>query len=105
VHRFDDHRHIEVQLAHPGHAHQLRHSIHLSRARAALACFAIPPNRKIGGELGLDAMDRVEHDHALVYFRLEILECSPVGIAAPDSKHYLFRHLFHFLDDVLQLRR
>src|SRR5262249_9116560 len=48
-------------------------------------------------------MDSVEHDHAFVDFRAVILELSAARIAAPDSQQGLIRHLFHLLDNRLQL--
>src|SRR5262245_60360219 len=36
VHRFYDHRHIQVEIAQPRHTHQLRHAIDLGGTRSAL---------------------------------------------------------------------
>src|ERR1700761_4494938 len=59
VHRLEDDRHIEIEIAEPSHAHELRHAIDFRRARAALAGLAVPSDCKIGRVLRLDAMHGV----------------------------------------------
>ncbi len=86
MHRLDDDGHVEIQLAEPRHAHQLRHAVDLSGARAAFARFAVPSHSEIGRLLGLYAMDRIEDDHALVDLSFVVLKRSAVRIATPDSK-------------------
>ena len=64
VHGLDDHRHVQVQLAQPRHAHQLRHAVDLRRAGAAFARLAVPAHGEIGRLLGLNAVYGVQHHHA-----------------------------------------
>ena len=89
VHRLDDHRHVQVQLAQPRHAHQLGHAVDLSGARTALAGLAVPAHRQVGRLLRLDAVDGIQHHHALFHRRLVILKLPAARIAAPDAEQRL----------------
>src|SRR5439155_1114235 len=51
---------------HPGHAHEPGLAVDLRAARAALAGLAVPPAGQVARLGGLQAMDHVEDDHALV---------------------------------------
>ena len=67
MHRLEDDRHVEIEVAQPGHAHQLRHAVDFGRARAALAGLAVPSHREIGRLLSLDAVHGVQNHHALLH--------------------------------------
>src|SRR3954447_23589348 len=95
VHWLDDDRHLQLEVAEPGHAHEFGHPIDLSGTRAALACLTIPPYRQVGCLLRLNAVNGIEDDHTLVDRSNKILELTTGRISAPDSKQRLRRHLFH----------
>jgi hypothetical protein len=59
MHGLDDDRHLQIEIAEPGHAHELGHSINLSRTRAAFPCLTVPSHGEIGSLLRLDAMNCV----------------------------------------------
>ena len=77
-------RAIRGKVAHAGHAHELRLSVDLGGARAALARFTVPTNGQIVGLLGLDLMDGVQHDHPLGELGRVLFELPARGVAAPD---------------------
>ena len=64
-HRLDRDRLGKIQRIQPRHAHQPRLAVDFRRARSALARLAVPPHGQVAGLIRLDAMHRVEHDHAL----------------------------------------
>ena len=103
MHRLHDHRHVQVDIAQPGHAHQFRHAVDLGGTRAALARLTIPAHRHVRRLLGLDPVDGIQHHHPLLHLGRVIDEFAALRIAAPDSKHRLRGHLFHLLDHRLQL--
>src|SRR4051794_9765088 len=105
MHRLENDRHLQVEIAEPGHAHGFGHAIDLGGARAAFACLTIPAQGQVGRLLSLHAVNGVENDHALVDRGDEILELTAGRISAPDSKHRLRRHLFHLLDHGFQFVR
>ena len=72
---------VLAERRHPGHAHQPRLAVDLGRARAALACLAVPPHGEVVGLGGLQAMDDVEHHLAVV----DLGRCSPSARRRPSS--------------------
>ena len=89
LHRLDRDRRREVERVEPRHAHQPRLAVDLRRAGAALAGLAVPAHREIVGLLGLDAVHRVEHDHAFADLGRVVAERPLLPIAAPDSERRL----------------
>jgi hypothetical protein len=90
-HRFDRYRFVQRQIAHACHAHELGHPVYFRRARAALACFAIPSAGEIVRLRALDVVHGIEHDHAFGDFRRVIAELSAARIAAPDFENGCFQ--------------
>src|SRR5262249_23488316 len=76
VHRLEDDRHIEIDIAQPGHAHQFRHAVDFRRAGAAFSGLAVPAHGEIGRLLRLDAVHGIKHHHALIHLGLVIDEFS-----------------------------
>ena len=68
---------------HPGHAQQPRPAVDLGAARAALAGLAVPAHRQVAGLGGLQPVDDVEDDLALVDLDGVVLQLAAVGVAAP----------------------
>src|SRR4029077_918446 len=58
-------------------------AVHLGAARTALSCLAVPAHREVGRLLRLDAVDDVEHDHALVRRHLVRHEVAARSVATP----------------------
>src|SRR5213594_2843073 len=77
---------------HPGHAHEPRLAVDLRAARAALAGLAVPPAGQVARLGGLQAMDHVEDDHALVEVDVVGLEFTAAAIPAEylhrDGRHH-----------------
>src|SRR5205814_7162536 len=71
---------------HAGHAAQPRLAVDLHRARAALAGLAVPAHREIGCLGGLEPVDDVEDDLALVDLDLEVLQLAAGLVTAPDPE-------------------
>src|ERR1700683_3037249 len=95
MHGFDGHRFGDIDLAHPRHAHEARLSIYLGRARSAFAGLAVPAHGHVIGLGGLDAVNNVQHNHAILDLGLVIDEPAGLTLAAPyfenhGSGHYLF---------------
>src|SRR5258707_10292069 len=92
LHGLEHDRFVEREVREPAHAHELGHAVDLGRARSALARLAVPAHGQVGGLLGLDAVDGVEHDHALRDLGRVIHEAAALGIATPDAegrgRHY-----------------
>ena len=65
-HRRDGDRLVLGERRHPGHAQQPRPAVDLGAARAALAGLAVPAHREVAGLGGLQPVDDVEDDLALV---------------------------------------
>src|SRR5439155_8960656 len=65
-------------VRHPRHAHQLRLAVNLRGARAALPRLAVPAHGQVGGLLGLDGVDGVEHDHP--FSRRNLVVVKPTAI-------------------------
>src|SRR5262245_309531 len=86
AHRLDGDRLVGGKVAHPGHAHELRHSVHVRRARAALAGFAVPAHGEIAGLLGLHLMNGIENHHSFGNFGGIVLEAAGAILAPPDAK-------------------
>src|SRR4030095_13004788 len=95
------------QIAHPRHAHELRHPVYLRRTRAAFARLAVPATGKIISLGALDVMHAIEHNHALGYFGSVFAKFAAVRIAAPDFEsclwHFEFLISISFLATVLSL--
>src|SRR6202034_1909905 len=72
------------QLVHAGHAHEPGLAVDLGRARPALAGLAVPPAGQVPGLGGLDAVDDVQDDLALLGFQRVPAEVAALGVAPPD---------------------
>ena len=116
AHRLDGHRLVQVQLAEPRHAHQPGLAVDFRGARAALAGLAVPPHGEVRRLLGLDAVNGVEHDHAVRHLGVERLVGAVIsdlprrsvlekaGLSSPDLEGCACSRLL-LLDDVLQVVR
>src|SRR5256885_7612529 len=71
---------------HAGHATEAGLAVDLHRAGAALAGLAVPPHREVRRLGGLEPVDDVEDDLALVHLDLEVLQLAAGGVAAPDPE-------------------
>ena len=71
------------ERGHPGHAQQPRPAVDLRAARAALAGLAVPAHREVRRLGGLQPVDDVEDDLALVDLDRVVLQLAAVGVAAP----------------------
>ena len=91
-------RAIERQIAHPRHAHQLRHPVHFRRARSAFTRFAIPATGQVVRLGSLDLMNSVEHHHSFGTFGRVILKRPGIRVPAPDLE--LNRLLAHFISSI-----
>ena len=89
-HRFDRYRLVERDRVEPRHAHQLRHTVDLGRARAAFSGFAVPATSEVPGGFGLYLMHGVEHDHPLGDLGLVVDHLAAVTSAASDAECCLF---------------
>jgi hypothetical protein len=80
LHRLDSNGFIYWQSIHAGLARQSGTAIDFCRTRAALACFAVPPDRKVRRQVSLNVMKRIEHNHTRRdrYFVLNQLTASAV---------------------------
>src|SRR5258708_2859448 len=86
LHRRDRHRPLERKIAQPRHAHQTWKAVDLRRARAALARLAVPAHGQIPGLFRLDAVEGVEHRHALRHLGGVVAEGAAPCVAAPDGE-------------------
>src|SRR4029453_10569765 len=71
---------------HPGHAQQTGIAVDLGAARPAAAGLAVPAQREVARLAGLDAVEHVEHDLALVRFDLVVQELTDTGFSSPDAQ-------------------
>ena len=94
MHRLNDDRHIQIDVTEPGHAHEPGHAVDFGRARSTLAGLAVPSHREVGCLLRLNAVHRVQNNHALLDGCCVILECAARGVSAPDAKCRWCGHLF-----------
>src|SRR5262249_38274602 len=85
--RLEHDRHVEGEIAEPGHAHEGRDAPYLRPAPT-------PPSRPAGsarahgpGPLGPDAGHRVEDDHAAPDLGRVVLEAALAALATPDAEH------------------
>ena len=85
-----DHR--QVERIEPRHAHELGHAVDLGGARAALAGLAVPADGQVGSLRGLQPMDDVEDDLALVDLDLVVGEFPGARVPAPDPQRHLVAH-------------
>ncbi len=81
--RGDRDRLLAAEDRHPRHAQQPRPSVDLRAARTALSRLAVPAHRQIARLGGLDAVDDVEDDLAVVDLDLEVLQTAAPGVPAP----------------------
>src|SRR5699024_3859243 len=61
-------------------------AVDLHRAGAALAGLAVPPAGQVGRLGGLQPVDDVEDDLALVHLDLEVAQVTAARVAAPDTE-------------------
>src|SRR5262249_25626871 len=73
-----------LEQRHPGHAGQPRLAVDLHRARAALACLAVPADGEVARLSGLQPVQDVEDDLALVGLDLVVDQIARAGVATPD---------------------
>ena len=90
-HRLDGYRPVYRQIAHPGHAHELRTSIYLGRTGAAFPRLAIPPARQVIRLRSLNLINGVEDDHAFGDFAAVLLETTGTRVATPDFENCRFQ--------------
>src|ERR1700729_673996 len=83
---------VRLEQRHAGHAGQPRAAVDLHRAGAALAGLAVPPDGQIARLGGLQPVQHVENDLALVGLDLVVGQLSLPGVAAPDLERYLLAH-------------
>src|SRR6266702_5664719 len=74
------------ERGHPGHAHQPWPAVDLGAARAALAGLAVPPDGEVAGLCGLQPVDDVEDDLALVDLDGVVAQLTALGVPAPDPE-------------------
>jgi hypothetical protein len=92
THRRDRQRLGRLVVGQPRHAHQPRPTVDLGRAGAALAGLAVPADREIAGLRGLQLVDGVEDDLALLDRDGEVLQLPTVGVAAPHPHRQVVAH-------------
>src|ERR1700687_3289111 len=80
------------EYVHAGHAHEPRLAIDLRAARAALARLEVPPAGRVLGLGGLDAVDDVQHPHALAALDLVLLEVADLRGAAEHPQREVGHH-------------
>ncbi len=85
-HRRDRQRLLLGEGRHPRHAAQARHAVDLHRAGAALAGLAVPTDGQVGRLRGLQPVQHVEDDLALVDLDLVVLQGAGARVAAPDPE-------------------
>src|SRR6478735_3627024 len=77
---------------HAGHAQQPWHAVDLGAARTALAGLAVPAHCEVARLGGLEAVDDVEHDLALVDLDGVVDELAAARVAAPDPEPRVVAH-------------
>src|SRR5690348_17690724 len=70
----------------PGHAGQPGPPVDLHRARPALAGLAVPPDGQVAGLGGLQPVQHVQDDLALVHLDLVVGELTGARVPAPDPE-------------------
>src|SRR5438132_8668747 len=88
-HRRDRDRLAFRESIHPRHTHQPRTAVHFGAARATAARLTIPADRQVRRLRFLDAVDHVEHHHALFGRDVIVAERTPAGVAAPHTHRHL----------------
>ncbi len=71
---------------------QLGHAVDLGTARATLACLAVPANREVATLSGLQTVDDVQDNVAVIGVDGVVRELSDVRVAAPDPKVHPVAH-------------
>ena len=84
--RRDGDRLALVEGAHARHAHQARSTVDLGAARSALAGLAVPADGEVRRLGGLEPVDDVEDDLALVDLDVEVVQLAVVVGSAPDPE-------------------
>ena len=81
-------RAVRRQVAHPRHAHEPRRAVDFRGTGSALAGLAVPAYGEVVRRIGLNLMDRVEHDHSLGDLRRVIPVAALVlgAVLAPDPE-------------------
>jgi hypothetical protein len=79
-HRLQQHGFIRWQIAKPGHAHKLWHSVYFSGAGAATPCLAVPSHSQIRRLFSLDLQHGIQHHHAFGDFSGIVFHSSTTGI-------------------------
>ena len=92
AHRRDRQRLFRREGRHPGHAGQPGPPVDLHRARPALARLAVPPDGQVIGLGGLQPVQHVEDDLALVDLDLVVGELAGPRVPAPDPQRHLVAH-------------
>ena len=82
LHGHDGDGFVFGKRVHARFAGQARAAVDFGGARAALPCFAIPADGEIGGDVSLDVVQRVEHDHAGSDGDLVVDRGAAAGVAA-----------------------
>src|SRR5439155_26668419 len=75
-----------VQLAEPGHAHELGAAVDFRGAGAAFPRLTVPADGEVGGVLRLDLVHRVQDHHALGGFGGVVAEGTLAPLAPPDGE-------------------
>src|SRR6202012_3377438 len=73
---------------------QPRPAVDLHRARPALAGLAVPPDGQVAGLSGLQPVQDVEHNPALVDLPRLVGELAGTRVSAPDPQRSLVTHYF-----------
>ena len=73
---------VDIRVMHSSRGH----AVDLRRARAALARLAVPADGEVGRLGGLQPVDDVEDDLALVDLDREVLQLAAVDVAPPDPE-------------------
>jgi hypothetical protein len=85
-HREDGDGLVLREIIHARLAGETRTSVDFRGAGAALPCFAIPAYGKVGGQMPLDVMERIENDHAWRDGNAVVHCLSAIRIAAENAQ-------------------
>jgi hypothetical protein len=77
------------EVAEPRHAHELWLAIHFGGAGAAFSRFAVPAHRQITRLLGLNLVDRIQHDHPFRHLGGVRNEAPAARISTPNLERSL----------------
>ncbi len=81
-----------------GRSSKARTAVDFRGARAALPCFAIPADSKVGGEVSLNVMERVENDHARSDWDAVVNGLPAARVATKNAQGGFLHAGFSFLD-------